>query len=336
MPYQIKTKRATLKDVAKAAGVSLASASYAVNGTGSLGEQTRSQILKVAEGLGYRQNLSARAVRTGRSGAIGLVLPDLSNPFFPSLAQPVMQRARQHGYSVFVTVTEGSEELERDAIKLLAERGVDGIIWFPIRDKNTAGMLAEGIPVIVLDRTLPNFESVQADYAEGGRLAAEYLVRLGHRDIGIISGPTDIASMRERCEGAAAYIRAHGKLAFLEQNAFSVDLEPMVAAAVTSRKATAIFAGGDIIALGVIKLATQNGIRVPEDLSVVGFDDVPWAQMSSPALTTIEMPLDDMASEAVEVLLRKIEARTDLRRKVVFETALIERASTAPPPKPKR
>jgi LacI family transcriptional regulator len=320
-------KRATLKEVAKAAGVSLASASYAVNGTGSLGESTRNHILQVAGSLGYRQNLSARAIRTGKTGAIGLILPDLTNPFFPALAQSVIQTARQHAYSVFVTDTEGSPELEVESLRLLVEHGVDGIVWFPIGDANLAGSLLEGVPTVVVDRTISGFESVQADYAGGGLLAAEHLVQAGHTSIGIVSGPTDILSMRQRCEAAANYIQQHAKLAFRVTNGFSVDLEPKVKDAIRSRAATAVFVGADLIALGVIQYAQSQKIKVPSQLSVVGFDDIPWAQMSSPALTTIEMPLGDMAAEAVEALFRRSDERVDLRRKVVFDTTLIKRDS---------
>ena len=330
---QARSKRATLKEVAKAAGVSLASASYAVNGTGSLGDSTREHILHVARGLGYRQNLSARAIRTGKTGAIGLVVPDLTNPFFPNLAQSVIQTARQRAYSVFVTDTEGSIELEVASIRLLVEHGVDGIVWFPIGDSNPVGALLNGVPTVVIDRTLPGFESIQADYAGGGRLAAEHLVKAGHTSIGIVAGPTDILSMRQRCDAAAQYIQQHAKLAYRVTNAFSVDLEPKVKDAIRSRAATAIFAGADLIALGVIQYAQSVGINVPSQLSVVGFDDIPWAQMSSPALTTIDMPLGEMAAEAVASLLRRQEDQPDMRRKIVFDTALVERQTVQRPPR---
>lgn len=322
-------RRVTLKDVAKAAGVSLASASYAVNRTGSLGEETRQQILRVAEELGYRQNMSARATRTGKTGAIGLVLPDLTNPFFPNLAQSVVQRARAHGYSVFVTDTEGVEELERDALRALAERGVDGIVWFPIRDINTAESITADIPTIIVDRTLPKLESVQADYAGGGRAAVRHLLDLGHRRIGIVCGPMDIASMQDRCEAAATLIRAEAELVFIVENGFSIDLDAKVTHALDSAGATAVFAGADLIALGIIRHVQALGRTVPGDLSVVGFDDIPWAQMSSPTLSTIEMPIEDMAGEAVDALLRRIEGSPDLRRRVILDTALIARGSTA-------
>lgn len=326
-------KRATLKEVAKTANVSLASASYAVNGTGSLGDATREHILQVAEQLGYRQNLSARAVRTGKTGALGLVLPDLTNPFFPALAQSVIQTARQLSYSVFVTDTEGSPELEKESVRLLVEHGVDGIVWFPIGDTNTATDLLSGVPTVVIDRTIAGLESVQADYTGGGMLAAEHLVQAGHTSIGVISGPTDILSMRQRCDGAANYIQQHAKLAFRVSNAFSTDLEPKVKEAIRSRAATAVFVGADLIALGVMQYAQSLKINVPAQLSVVGFDDIPWAQMSSPPLTTIDMPLGDMAAEAVQSLLRRSTERADPRRKIVFDTTLVQRASVQRPAK---
>jgi len=321
-------KRVTLKDVAKEANVSLGTASYAVNGNGSVDEQNRAHILKVAKQLGYRQNMSARAMRTGRTGALGLVVPDFSNPFFTTLAEFVMRAARLKGYGVFVSNTEGSDALEQEAVKLMVKRGVDGIVWFPIRDINTAEAITQEIPTIIIDRSIYSLPSIQADYYGGGRKAAEHLVELGHRNIGVISGPTDILSMRERCDGAISYIEEHASLAFSVKNAFSVDLEAEVARAVISGKATAVFAGSDLIALGVIRHAAANGLNIPNDLSVVGFDDIPWAQMSTPPLTTIEMPIDDMALEAVDTLVRHIDEHTTSRKRVVFDTNLIIRSST--------
>ena len=327
-----KPRRVTLKDVAREANVSLGSASYAINGNGSVDERTRAHILKVAQTLGYRQNLAAQAMRTGRTRALGLVLPDFSNPFFTALAQFVVRSARAQGYSVFITDTEGSEALEREALNVLAERGVEGVVWFPIRDANTAGALAEDMPIVVMDRTLPGLEAVQADYRGGGRQAAEHLLALGHRRIGLVSGPRDVISVRERVRGAREAIEdGGGDVVFTVGDAFAFDLDPDVIAAVTGRQATAVICGADLIALGVMRCAIAAGVRVPQDLSVVGFDDIPWAQLSTPPLTTVEMPIEDMAAEAVETLLRRIDGRGQSRRQVVFATTLIVRASTGAP-----
>ncbi len=326
----VSVKRVTLKDVARAADVSLASASYALNGTGSLGEAVRAHILKIADELGYRRNLSARAMRTGRTGAIGVVVPDFSNPFFTALVQFVMRAARQAGYCVFVTDTENSETLEREAFRRMIDRGVDGVVWFPIRDVNTVEVESHRVPTLLLDRSIAGLASIRADYAGGGRRAAEHLIAHGHRRIGVISGPMEVASMRARIEGAISVIEAKAELAFNVTNAFSMELDPPARIAVLSEEATAVFAGTDLIALGVVRAAQMAGVRVPQDLSVIGFGDMPWSQMSQPALTSIEMPLEDMATEAVEALLRRIDGDAAADR--VFETALIVRQSTMKAP----
>lgn len=323
-------KRATLKDVAAGAGVSLASASYAVNGTGTLGDTMRAHILKIADELGYRQNLAARTVRTGKSQTLGLVIPDLANPFFPNLVHAVIQRARQQGFTVVVIDVEENRELERNAIKTLDDRGVDGLIWFPIQDDDGAGGLAERLPTVIIDRTMPGFESIRADDAAAGQSAADHLLSLGHRRIGIVSGPFDIRSMAERCHAAADRIARHGDVVFHVENGYSRDLEPAVVAAIETLDVTAIIAGGDMIAIGVMRKLESLGKRVPEDISVVGMDDIPWAGLCSPPLTTVEIPIEEMAIEAVDAVVRKIETGTDHRRRVILDTKLVVRMSTAP------
>jgi LacI family transcriptional regulator len=322
-----RPKRPTLKELAKEAGVSVASASYALNGNGSVGAQTRQHILEVAKRIGYRQNSAARTLKSGRSGAVGLVLPDLTNPFFPSFAQAVIQTARDQGYSVFLVDTEGSESVERDSLQMLADRGVDGVIWFPIRDEDTsAGALAD-VPTVVVDRYLEGFDSVLADYAGGGRLAAEHLLAAGHRRIGVITGPEDIQSMRERCDAAVQAIEKQGVLAFKAVNAFSIDLEPSVVEAIDTGGATAVFAGADVIAIGVIRHLAAKARPAPQSLSIIGFDDIPWSELNSPALTTVEMPLHAMAIEAVQTLVQRIEQGDGAPRTVVLNTNLVVRDS---------
>lgn len=322
-----QSRRATLKDVAKAAGVSLASASYAINGAGSVGEATRAHILKVAAELGYRPNQSAKAMKTGRTGAIGLIVPDLTNPFFPSLAQVVIQAARAHGYSVFLTDTEGSPEAEQNAAGLLVQHGVDGVIWFPIEDTGPVSKIIHGVPAVVLDRNLPGYDVIQADYAQGGRLAAEHLIAAGHRRIGVISGPHAASSARQRAEAAIAVVREHAELVWHVHNAFSLDLEPAVALALESRVATAVIAGADLIAIGALRHIRSIGLSSPEDVSVIGFDDIPWAQLHTPSLTTIDMPVEEMAAAAVATLIRRMSNKAEPPQRQVFDVRLVARES---------
>jgi LacI family transcriptional regulator len=329
MPDTPSSRRPTLKDLAREAGVSLASASYAVNGNGSVGEQTPAHILAVARGIGYRQNSAARAMKTGRSGTLALLVPDLANPFFPALAQAVFRAARSAGYTMFLIDTEGNEALEQAALARAVDLGVDGIVWFPIRDKDTSSGVLGRTPVVVLDRTVPGYSAIGIDYLDAGRIAARHLLDAGHRRIGIISGPADIASMRDRCDGAELLIRAEGALAFRVSNAFSTDLEPHAQAVLTHGGATAVFAAADVIAIGALRHAQANGLRVPEDISVLSFDDIPLAEQSRPPLSTIELPVEDVAQCAIAELTEQVDGpgRRAIRT-VQTRTRLIPRLST--------
>jgi LacI family transcriptional regulator len=333
MPDTPSSRRPTLKDLAREAGVSLASASYAVNGNGSVGEQTRLHILAVAQRIGYRQNAAARAMKTGRSGTLALILPDLANPFFPALAQAVFRAGRAAGYTMFLLDTEGNEALEHAALAKAVDLGIDGIVWFPIRDKDTSQGVLARTPVIVLDRTVPAYATIGVDYLDAGRIAARHLLDAGHRRIGIISGPTDIASMRDRCDGAEALIRAEGTLAFRVAHAFSTDLEPPAQMALTRGGATAVFAAADVIAIGALRYAQASGLRVPEDISILGFDDIPLAEHSLPPLSTIELPVEEMAQRAIAGLIEQIEGprRDALAGTFRIGTHLIPRSSVARP-----
>lgn len=324
-------RRPTLKDVARAAGVSLASASYAVNGSGSVGEATRAHILKVAADLDYRPNTSAKAMKTGRTGVLGFVLPDLTNPFFPSLAQAVLQTARRQGYNVLLADTGGALEEERAAIRFLIDQGVDGLLWFPIDDSNPEGRRPvpemDRIPVVVLDRNLPDHDVVLADYAHGGRLAAEYLIAEGHIDIGVISGPSSASSARDRAEAAIAIVQQQARLAWSVENAFALDLDPATTVALGRREVTAVIAGSDMIAIGVIRHLQTLGLSVPDDVSIVGFDDIPWAALNTPPLTTIDMPIEAMAASAIETLVQRIADGPGPGSRKVFDVTLVKRSS---------
>ena len=210
---------------------------------------------------------------------------------------------------------------------MLADRGVDGVIWFPIRDEDTSqGALAD-VPTVVVDRYLPGFDCVLANYAAGGRMAAEHLLAAGHRRIGVISGPQDIRSMRERCDAAVNAIEKGGALAFQVMNAFSIDLEPSVVAALETGGATAVFAGADVIAIGVIRHLAARGTPAPASVSVMGFDDIPWSELNTPPLSTIEMPLHAMAIEAVQTLVQRIEQGEGAQKTVVLDVSLVARES---------
>lgn len=325
----------TLKQVAEAAGVSLATASYALNDGGSVGQQTRERVKATAQRLGYKPNLSAKAMRTGRTGALGLVLPDLTNPFFPQLAQSVIVAARDAGYDTVMADTLGSKEAERRAIEALIRRGIDGLIWFPVDDMPPVDIGFDGTPVVVIDRSLDGHDCIMADCEAGGRAAANMLLSAGHQRIGIIGGPSAALSAQQRSLGARMAIQARATLAWEVEAAFSADLDPDVVQRLARRDVTAIVAGADLIALGVVRELQRLKLRVPEDVSVVGFDNIPWCDLCSPPLSTVEIPISEMGVEAVHTLVRRIHAPSEPRRQVIYAVTPVERGSVAAaPPRP--
>lgn len=320
----------TLKQVAEAAGVSLATASYSLNDGGSVGAQTRERVKAVAQRLGYRPNSSAKAMRTGRTGALGLVLPDLTNPFFPQLAQTVIVAARNAGYEVFLTDTLGSKEIEEKSIGALVQRGVDGLIWFPVDDTTSTAPRMLSTPAVVLDRTLEGYDCIVADCYSGGRAAAALLLAEGHRRLGIVSGPSAASSARQRAQGARDEIKARGAEVVWElEAAFSVDLDVEIVQTLARRGVTAIVAGSDLIAIGIVRELRRLGLNVPQDISVVGFDNIPLSELCNPPLSTIEIPVHEMGAEAVQLLIRRIASPHESRRRIVYAVSAVLRDSVA-------
>lgn len=327
-----RPKTATLKDLAREAGVSLTSASYAINGTGSVGPKTRAHILEVAERIGFRLNLNAKAMKSGRSGMLALIVPDLGNPFFAALVQAVFREARGAGYQIYMMNTEGSEALEAEALATAAGLRVDGVLWFSIRDKDTSAGVLSRTPAVVLDRTIDGYDMVTVDYVAAGRLAGQHLWDHGHRRIGIIAGPLDIAAMRDRCTGVESVFAGRGEIVFNLENAFSLDLEPSVKAALAKRQVTAVFAGADLIAIGAMRHVQALGLSVPRDLSILGFDDIDLSALTQPALTTVELPIEDMAREAVVTLVSRIGAREGDTQHLMLGTRIVDRESVGAAP----
>lgn len=321
----------TLKQVAEAAGVSLATASYSLNDGGSVGKQTREKVKAAAHRLGYKPNLSAKAMRTGRTGALGLVIPDLTNPFFPQLAQSVIGAARDAGFDTFMADTLGTKATERRSIEALIRRGIDGLIWFPVDDTPPIDLSLNGTPTVVIDRALEGYDCIVADCEAGGRAAASLLVSAGHRRIGIIGAPSAALSSQQRATGARSVIHAGATLAWEVEAAFSADLDPDIVQLLARRDVTAVVAGADLIALGVIRELQRLGLEVPHDVSVVGFDNIPWCDLCSPPLSTIEIPISEMGVEAVQTLVRRIGAPDEPRRRISYAVSLIERGSTSVP-----
>lgn len=326
-------RRVTVRDVAKHAEVSVTTVSYVLNKRGSIGEETRQRVLKAAKKLGYQQNRAAQSMKTGRSNILGLVFPNIVNPFFASLAQSVLLEAQRKGYQVFLVDTEGSYDNEKRAVQGLIQQGVDGIVVFPVDDSDSFLEGGLDVPVVVLDRDVSNVDLVQAEYYAGGQMIAEYLQGLGHKKFGMLDGPQVVASARARSKGFVDGLGKGAKLVWRLEQAYEMDLTEEALDKLDA-SVTAIVCGNDLIAIATILALRSRGIAVPEDVSVVGFDDILFASKISPTLTTIRMPADAMGIEAVNLLKRRLDGDTAVkaRNRVVLNVELVERGSTAPPP----
>lgn len=319
---------ATIKDVAVKVGVSVATVSNALNDKPNVGAEVRRKVLRAAKELGYRPHRAAQAMRKGRTRAIGLVLPDLTNPFFPQLAQTVENKARKLGLLVCLIDSQGGAEGEADGLTLLAQHGVDGIIWCPVGPRIPQAIHALERPVVLIDRPQPGFAVVHSNNLMGGRLLAQYAVRRGHTRVGLLSGPRSVQSAQQRRDGFVNAHREQLEIVWEVRVGFDGHLPPDARTALLERRgATLIVAGNDLIAIKALRFLTEQNIRIPEDVSIVGFDDISWAGIVSPRLTTVAQPLVAIGTRAVELLEERMSGAVVASRATVFDVTLIERES---------
>lgn len=304
---------ATLNDVARAAGLSSSAVSRHLNGRITLPAATRARIEAAIEALDYRPNLLARRLSTGRTEAIGLVTPVIDNPFFSELAAAVERAATERGYAVSITATQGQTDRELAAIQRLHDRHVDGLMLMTERpdDGRLAAALDGLTTVILLDEDVPGpaLPRVFVDNAAGAAAATHHLLDIGHRHIGHISGPRGMLSTEERLAGLTQALATQGLapgpcLFGSYSRAFGLTAARQMLAA--TPRPTAILGGSDDIAIGVIEVARAMGLSVPRDLSLTGFDDIRYAGLIHPGLTTVRQPVARIGRTAFETLLASL------------------------------
>ncbi len=320
------TKRVTTLDIAKRAGVSKTTVSYVINGTGSVSHALSQKILAIAEELGYRRNRLAIATRTGQTKTIGLILPDLTNPFFPTLAQSVQSTACQHGYSVFIVDCQNSLKDERQGLEQLCEHAVDGLVWCPTEDK-VATEQALPFPTIVVDRAIEGFDSVYADAYQGGVIQGQYLLAGKHTRVGILSGPERSPSAIARRKGLYDTIESHCDILWDLPLEYNLTINETLYPQILDHLPTCVVAANDTLAVRLLWLYHHSGIDVPGDVSIIGFDDIDWASLVTPPLTTIKLPIKELGQHAFELLLRRMENPQLPLANRVLDVSLVERGS---------
>jgi LacI family transcriptional regulator len=317
----------TIKDIARVAGVSIATVSYVLNGSKKVTEDVGKRVHDAARTLKYNPNNSARTLRTGRSRTLGLILPDLTNPFFPKIAQAVQSEARSLGYATILFDTQGDPELEARAIGLPAEYRIDGAVWALIGEKPS---VVPPFPVVLVDRPLQDYDGVYTDHHHGGRLVADLAAKLGHRTIGLLSGPENVASSRMRRAGFKDAMKDDAKIAWDISVPFSSDMPTEAVEALIDGGATFVFAANDIVALAAMDVLNAAKLRVPADVSLVGFDDISWAGLAPISLTTVHQPFSELGAASMRLLHERIGDPDAAVRQIVLKPQLVRRNSVSP------
>jgi LacI family transcriptional regulator len=333
----------TLRDVARMAGVHPGTVSRALNAdTRSLvNPATAQRVLDVAEQLGYRPNPIARGLKTNRSMTVGVLVPDLMNPLFAAIVRGIEDRLAPAGYTLLITNTDNDLERERTDFEAMRARQVDGLITATAQRDHRLITEVVGLDakIVLVNRSVDDnaLPAVTVDDRAGARLAVEHLLALGHRRIAHLAGPRDVSTGFRRHHGFVETMRDHGVEVDPELVLFSNGfIEPegaRVCRELIARGAgfTAIVAGNDLMALGCYDALAEHGLRCPQDVSVVGFNDMPFADRFQPALTTVRIPHYEIGAAGAELMLALLSGEDVPPRQILLDPELVVRDSSAPP-----
>jgi LacI family transcriptional regulator len=339
----LAARRVTITDVARAANVHASTVSRVLNGRAELSllPETRARVIAAATRLGYRPSAIARGLRLRRTFTLGMLVPDITNPVFPSIIKGVEGAAHARGYHLILCNTDDSFEREASYLRVLREWRVDGILIASssTADSTIGELRREKFPFVLVNSASHGSDdlAVIPDNRQGVSAAIDHLIQLGHRRIGLIAAPQTTMTGQERLLAARAALRRH-HLSHEDALVAVADSFSEVSGYRATRRLlldgeppTAIFAANDLIALGAIRVAREVGLAVPRDLSVVGFNDIPQSELFDPPLTTVNVPQEDMGVLAAALVIDQLEGRHITRRQIVLETELVVRGSTAAP-----
>jgi len=330
----------TIKDVAKRAGVSPATASRVAGNYGYVSAEKRQKVLKAITELGYKPNRIARSMVTKSTQTVGLVVTDIQNPFFAQLARGVEDLIWEHGYTLILANTDENLQRENAILTSLQEKMVDGLILVPASSRYSPtrkAVFEQGIPMVLLDRASDGLEvdTVLVDNKQGAYTAVSHLIELGHQRIGMIVDNLDITTNEERLAGYRSALMDHNlqieenliqSCQFTQQSAYTIASEMLR----RPDRPSAIFTAYNLISIGTLIAIRENGLRIPEDISIVGFDDVDWNQLISPKLTAIAQPVYDMGKVAGERLISRLKGDASPALEIRLKTKFILRDSSGP------
>ncbi|MGC8821115.1 MAG: LacI family DNA-binding transcriptional regulator [Fervidobacterium sp.] len=325
----------TIKDIARAAGVSIITVSRALSNKGYVAQKTKENIIRIAQELGYTRNCAASSLRTKHSGIIGVIVADNSNPFYAELVKGIEIEARKNGYSIILINTDRNYENEVRAIKTLLQRRVDGLIITAIQSQteDIRELVENHIPNVIVGSKLDGITTnyVYSDDENGGYIAMKYLLETGHKNILFLNGMEYKFAAKMREKGAKKALKEHNKDAKIRvirsyegfDNAYEI-FEKYIS---KTKNFDAVICYNDIYALAVLKVLKEKSIKVPEDVSLLGFDDIQFASIVTPSLTTVRVDKLKLGAEAFNSLIKTIKEK--IVTELVVPVELIKRESVA-------
>lgn len=333
---------ATIHDVAQRAGVSPITVSRVINHSGYASPETRARVEAAVTELGYVPNRLARSLRSKRTHTLALVITDITNPFFTTVARGVEDTASDAGYTVIFCNTDESESEEKKYLQVLLQQQVDGILLVPARSSSDSidMIRKQNTPVVVLDRRLPpgaEVDTVRCENELGAYQLVRLLIELGHRDIALLSGPLGVSTAEDRLAGFRRAMREAGIEAAAQTIIYgsfnqASGSEMMRQLLVHAPRPTAVFAANNLIGIGALQAIQQAGLRVPDDIAIVSFDDLPPTLLTMPFFTVSAQPAYDMGKRATQLLLARLtQPAAEPCQEIVLPTELIVRQSSGQP-----
>lgn len=329
---------ATIKDVAALAGISYTTVSHVVNKTRPVSQEVRLKVEAAIKSLDYVPSAVARSLKAKTTATIGLLVPNSLNPYFAELARGIEDYCERNGYCVILCNSDDNPDKQRSYLRVLLEKRIDGLI---VASAGGDIGLAQGLagvktPMVIVDRGLDGVDAdlVRIDHEYGAYLATRHLLELGHRDIATIGGPSSTSVAQMRQAGFCRALKEAGVTVrperMLESDFTSTGGYNAAATLLESNPPSAIFAGNDMIGIGVLRAAAERNVRVPTELSVIGFDDIQMSRYVYPALTTVGQSILQLGEMAAEVLLRRIATPSLVTDQRIVTPSIVLRESTAP------
>lgn len=330
--------RCTISDIARIAKVSKATVSRVINNKSEgVGFETAQRIRDIIDELGYRPNSLARSIVNSKAKMLGLVIPDITNPFFPNLVRGIEDYANSNGYTVFLCNTDNDPDKEEQYLLSLIDKRVDGIILASTSSQSSTleQLNKYNIPFVLVDRPLTNDIDlgVYANNYKGVYAAVEHLIKCGHTSIAFLGGTKKVITTNERFEGFRdalrdANITLDKSLIKFGDYSIASGITMMEKLIDEKAKFTAVMAGNDLIAIGAVKALRLQGIRIPEDCEIIGFDGIELTEIFDPSISTVVQPIYEIAIESAKLLIGKINGEITCSRKIIVEPTLVLRATT--------